>query len=97
MPNNGAILEETMVVLGLRPEHITEPRHNGRADGCDFEVTLDVVEPMGMETIVFFTINGTEFCSRVEPSAASDAGAKMRLRANVDHMHLIERAGGAVI
>jgi multiple sugar transport system ATP-binding protein len=85
------------VVLGLRPEHITEPRHNGRADGCDFDVTLDVVEPMGMETMVFFTINGTEFCSRVEPSSAGDAGAKMRLHANVDHMHLIDPASGAVI
>jgi multiple sugar transport system ATP-binding protein len=85
------------MILGLRPEHITEPRHNGRADGCDFDVTLDVVEPMGMETMVFFTINGAEFCSRVEPSSAGDAGAKMRLHANVDHMHLIDPASGAVI
>ena len=80
------------LVLGLRPEHITEPRHNGRTDGCDFDVTLDVVEPMGMETMVFFAINGTEFCSRVEPSSAGDAGAEMRLHANVDHMHLIDPA-----
>jgi len=85
------------LVLGLRPEHITEPRHNGRTDGCDFEVTLDVVEPMGMETMVFYTIKGTEFCSRVEPSSAGDAGAKMRLHANVDHMHLIDPASGTVI
>ncbi|HET7911241.1 MAG TPA: TOBE domain-containing protein, partial [Pseudolabrys sp.] len=85
------------MVLGLRPEHITEPRHNGRADGRDFEVTLDVVEPMGMETMVFFSINGTEICSRVEPSSAGDAGSKMRLYANVDHMHLIDPATGAVI
>ena len=85
------------LILGLRPEHITEPRHNGGADGCDFDVTLDVVEPMGMETMVFFTINGTEFCSRVEPSSAGDAGAKMRLHANVDHMHLIDPASGTVI
>src|SRR5574338_96095 len=78
------------LVLGLRPEHITEPRHNGRADGCDFDVTLDVVEPMGMETMVFFTINGAEICGRVEPSSAGKAGTKMRLHANVDHMHLID-------
>src|SRR6476619_680409 len=61
------------LTLGLRPEHITEPRHNGREDGRDFTVTLDVVEPMGMETMVFFTINGTELCGRVEPSSAADA------------------------
>ena len=85
------------MVLGLRPEHLTEPRHNGRADGCDFDVTLDVVETMGMETMVFFTINGAEFCGRVEPTSVGDAGSKMRLHANVAHMHLIDPASGAVI
>jgi multiple sugar transport system ATP-binding protein len=85
------------LVLGLRPEHMTEPRHNGRDDGCDFTATLDVVEPMGMETMVYFTINGTEICGRVEPKSAGDAGAAMRLHANIDHMHLIDPASGAVI
>jgi multiple sugar transport system ATP-binding protein len=85
------------LVLGLRPEHITEPRHNGRADGRDFTVTLDVVEPMGMETMVFFTVNGTEICGRVEPSSAGDAGATMRLYANIDHMHLVDPTSGLVI
>jgi multiple sugar transport system ATP-binding protein len=85
------------LTLGLRPEHITEPRQNGRSDGSDFAVTLDVVEPLGMETMVFFTVNGTEVCGRVEPSSAADAGATMRLHANVDHMHLIDPANGGVI
>src|SRR5262245_44935249 len=85
------------VTLGLRPEHITEPRHNGRNDGRDFAVTLDVVEPLGMETMVFFTVKGTEICGRVEPSSAVDAGATMRLNANVDHMHLIDPSNGEVI
>jgi multiple sugar transport system ATP-binding protein len=85
------------VTLGLRPEHITEPRRNGQGDGSDFAVTLDVVEPLGMETMVFFTLNGTEVCGRVEPSSAADAGATMQLHANVDHMHLIDPASGAVI
>ncbi len=85
------------LVLGLRPEHITEPRHNGRDDSCDFAAILDVVEPLGMETMVFITIAGTEVCGRVEPSSAVDAGASMRLHANIDHMHLIDPATGAVI
>ena len=85
------------LVLGLRPEHITEPRHNGRDDSCDFAAILDVVEPLGMETMVFFTVDGTEVCGRVEPSSAVDAGATMRLHANIDHMHLIDPSTGAVI
>ncbi len=78
------------LLLGLRPEHLTEPRRNGAEDGSEFSVTLDVVEPLGMETMVFFTINGQEICARVDPSAARGPGEQMRLAANVEHMHLID-------
>jgi multiple sugar transport system ATP-binding protein len=79
------------VLFGLRPEHITETRgHNGGSQGQEFGVTLDVVEPMGMETMVFFKIGDTEVCGRVEPTAAKGAGESMQLRANLDHMHLID-------
>jgi multiple sugar transport system ATP-binding protein len=86
------------VLFGLRPEHITETRgHNGGGHGHDFTITLDVVEPMGMETMVFFRINGGEVCGRVEPSAARAAGETMTLRANLDHMHLIDPATNLVV
>src|SRR6266853_4904371 len=75
------------LTFGLRPEHITEPRGENRDPRCEFTVTLDVVEPMGMETMVFFTVNGTEICARVEPSAATGPGQPMRLYANLNHMH----------
>src|SRR5579871_2669413 len=80
------------VVFGLRPEHITEPRGGGEGDKSEFTVKLDVVEPMGMETMVFFRLNGTEVCGRVEPTSASSPGQPMRLRANLNHMHLIDPA-----
>jgi multiple sugar transport system ATP-binding protein len=85
------------LVFGLRPEHITEPRGEGRDPRCEFSMTLDVIEPMGMETMVFFTINGTEVCSRVEPSAATAPGQPMRLYANLNHMHLIDPATDLVL
>ena len=85
------------LILGLRPEHITEPRGEGREPRCEFAMTLDVIEPMGMETMVFFTVNGTEVCARVEPSAASAPGQPMRLYANLNHMHLIDPATELVL
>jgi multiple sugar transport system ATP-binding protein len=85
------------IILGLRPEHITEPRHNGAGAPSQFSVTLDVVEPMGMETMVFFTIDNTEICARVEPNAAGEAGSTMKLQANMEHMHIIDPASGAVL
>jgi multiple sugar transport system ATP-binding protein len=85
------------LLFGLRPEHITEPRGETRDPRCEFTVTLDVVEPMGMETMVFFTVNGTEICARVEPSAAGAPGQPMRLYANLVHMHLIDPATDLVL
>jgi multiple sugar transport system ATP-binding protein len=63
----------------------------------EFTATLDVVEPMGMETMVFFTIGGTEVCARVEPSAATGPREPMRLYANLNHMHLIDPATDLVL
>jgi multiple sugar transport system ATP-binding protein len=85
------------VVFGLRPEHFTETRGRENGTGQEFAITLDVVEPMGMETMVYFRVDGTEVCGRVEPSAAKASGEIMELRANLDHMHLIDPATNLVI
>jgi multiple sugar transport system ATP-binding protein len=85
------------LIFGLRPEHITEPRGEGRDASCEFSATLDVVEPMGMETMVFFAVGGKEVCARVEPSAATAPGEKMRLYANLRHAHLIDPATDLVV
>ncbi len=80
------------MIFGLRPEHITEPRGGAPGEKSEFTANLDVVEPMGMETMVFFRIEGTEVCGRVEPTSAGGPGQPMRLRANLNHMHLIDPA-----
>ncbi len=87
------------VIFGLRPEHMTETRgqNHGAGAGYEFPVTLDVVEPMGMETMVFFKVDGSEVCGRVEPTAAKASGETMQLRANLDHMHLINPATNLVM
>jgi multiple sugar transport system ATP-binding protein len=78
------------LLFGLRPEHITEPRGYTNGRGRDFTVGVDVVEPMGMETMIFFAINGTEVCARVDPSAEARPGEAMRLSADLSKMHLID-------
>ena len=85
------------VLFGLRPEHITETRGQETGAGHEFSVALDVVEPMGMETVVFFRINDTEVCGRVEPTAAKGPGETMQLRANLDHIHVIDPTTNAVL
>jgi multiple sugar transport system ATP-binding protein len=83
------------LVLGLRPEHITEARPH--AAGAEFTLPVDVVEPMGMETLVHFDVAGTEICARCSPDIGAAPGQPMRFLADMRQMHLIDPATGTVI
>ena len=85
------------LVFGLRPEHITDPRNQDRTDRHEFTVTADVVEPMGMETLVYFRVNGDEVCARVDPSTAAEPGRPVKLSADLSHLHLIDPASDLVL
>ncbi|HTV46547.1 MAG TPA: sn-glycerol-3-phosphate ABC transporter ATP-binding protein UgpC [Stellaceae bacterium] len=78
------------LLFGLRPEHITEARGELTPGIVPFSARLDVVEPMGMETMVYFTVDGVEVCGRVNPTAASAVGEAMPLVADLNQMHLID-------
>jgi len=85
------------LVLGLRPEHITESRPHAEPNHHDFEIKIDVVEPMGMETLVYFTVDGVTACARVNPNAGATALQPLKLRADMNNMHLIDDGTGKVL
>ena len=78
------------LLFGLRPEHLTETRQHLEADMQTFDVKLDVTEPMGMETLVYFNLNGIDVCGRVNPNAGARDGTSMKLCADMANMHLID-------
>src|SRR6267378_247318 len=85
------------LLFGLRPEHLTEMRPHSVANQCPFEVTPEVTEPLGMETLVFFSVNGTDMCARTNPAANTQPGVRTQLLADLNHMHLIDEASGRVL
>jgi multiple sugar transport system ATP-binding protein len=85
------------LLFGLRPEHIMEQRPHMEPNQHPFEVDLEVTEPMGMETLVYFTVNGTEVCGRVNPNAGARDGARMKLVADLNNLHLIDDESGKVL
>jgi multiple sugar transport system ATP-binding protein len=85
------------VLFGLRPEHIIEQRPHLEPGQHAFEVELEVIEPMGMETLVYFLVEGNEVCARVEPGAVPADGGRMRLVADLRKMHLVDDASGNVL
>jgi multiple sugar transport system ATP-binding protein len=92
-----AHLGKEKLTLGLRPEHLTESKANGDKELGFVNAVLEVTEPLGMETLVFFRMNGIDVCGRVSPEAGAREGAPMRLAARMDNMHLIDEASGLVL
>ncbi|MDA9546539.1 sugar ABC transporter ATPase [Bradyrhizobium sp. CCBAU 45321] len=85
------------LLLGIRPEHLTES-HAHLAPGVEtFDTVLDVTEPMGMETLVYFGLEGTPVCGRVDPNAGAKDGAPMRLAMDLNNMHLLNEETGVVL
>ena len=85
------------LLLGLRPEHITEARQHAEPGVETFEAVLDVTEPMGMETLIYFTMEGTLVCGRVNPNAGAHDGGPLRLAVDLNNMHLLNEVTGAVL
>jgi len=85
------------MVLGLRPEHLFEYHESGRPGWTRVELPVDVVEPMGMETMVHFFIDGTPICARVDPATHAEPGEMLPLTADLNQMHLMEPDSGRVV
>jgi multiple sugar transport system ATP-binding protein len=85
------------LLLGLRPEHIIDAKGHPGPGLVPFDAVLDVTEPMGMETLVYFDMNGTTVCGRVSPTAGARDGHPLRLAADLNNMHLIDGKTDAVL
>jgi len=85
------------MTLGLRPEHLTETHDSERAGVARVDAEVDVVEPMGMETLIHFFIKGQPICARVDPATIARPREILPLAADLNQMHLIENESGRVV
>jgi multiple sugar transport system ATP-binding protein len=58
---------------------------------------VDVVEPMGMETLIHFFIGNEAVCARVDPATPARHGEILPLAADLNQMHLIDTESGRVV
>lgn len=93
----GKVAERTgqEIVLGLRPEIIT---HRGaHAPGSNvfaFERAVDVIEPTGPDTMLVFTLGGSEAIGRIRPGEAVAVDQPYRFQVNMDKAKLFDPASG---
>jgi multiple sugar transport system ATP-binding protein len=88
---------KTDLLFGLRPEHISDARGPLEPNRHLFDATIEVAEPMGMEVLVYFPVNGVQMCGRVSAAASAPPGTRTKLVADLNHMHLIDARSGRVI
>ena len=73
------------VILGIRPEMITEPKpHVEGALVHSIPMQIEVTEPMGPDTIAFGQWNSTEIQARLSPEAGVDAQDTGKITVQVD-------------
>src|SRR5256885_2919914 len=81
--------------FGLRPESLEDqsllaPELRGSAiDG-----TVDVVENLGSELLVYLTSGGKTILARLNPRSEASVGGKMKLHVENEHIHLFDSDSG---
>jgi len=88
------------VVLGLRPERITDQRSaSPDAENSVQKVMMqvDVIEPTGPDTMVFSVLNGKRFISRVHPACNPRPSEPLPLLFDVSKAVLFDPKSGARI
>jgi multiple sugar transport system ATP-binding protein len=77
------------ITLGLRPEHLAE----AAAPGANtFTAEVDLVEPMGAETLLHLRAGATELIARVKPTDRLARGQRINVAPELAQVHLFDPA-----
>ena len=85
IPLRASVANGTRVLAGIRPEDLT------RGDGI--HATVDVVEPVGHESIVYATAGSEKLVAIFEPREAPRAGETIALGVAPERVHLFDESG----
>jgi multiple sugar transport system ATP-binding protein len=80
------------VILGVRPEQITDHSTNTSAQVHAIDCKINLVEPTGPDTMVYTEFNDTKIAARVHPSVHPVAGQPLRLQFDVSKAVLFDPA-----
>jgi len=88
LPHHGTPADGTSVILGVRPEHI------GLADddapGQQINADADFMEPMGADTLGWFTIGSQRLSARLAPQRARSVTGQTCLALDLRHASLFD-------
>jgi multiple sugar transport system ATP-binding protein len=94
LPNRTAA---TDLVFGIRPEDVDIAQGAPLPGQVDVPAVVDVVEPLGADTLVFTTMSGHPVAARVRPDVRPAPGEQVNLRVELKRAHLFDAATGKAV
>ena len=93
----GAAIEAGMeVIMGLRTEDLLIDSRRFPED-WRVESVVEVVEPLGSETLVHVDLRGTAFIAKSEGRRLIRRGDRLQLAMNLEHLHIFNAERGESI
>jgi ABC-type sugar transport system ATPase subunit len=84
------------IELGLRPEHL-RPGEAREPGDVAVDARVEVIEPLGSETLTWLTVGGRSMTGRFPPEQGVRPGETVRVTLALSRMHLFDTETGASI
>ena len=84
------------LTFGIRPEHLEDVTvvSPDAQTGSAIDATVDVVEYLGNELLVYMTVGGKQVVARLNPRSEAHPGGHIRLHVDTDQIHLFNTDTG---
>jgi len=92
IPINTSSTHRGPVTLGLRPDDLLVSNQDGQ-----FEGQVNVLEPLGSETLVYVSVGGKELIAKASGRTPPELGSTIKLNAAPENMHLFDNATGEAL
>jgi multiple sugar transport system ATP-binding protein len=83
------------ITIGIRPEDLSVSTEKSSAE--DISVQIEVVEPMGNETLLYFTLQNTQMIARGNPNQSYKTGSVYSMHINKNQMHFFDKDSGSTL
>lgn len=80
------------LTFGIRPEHLEDIAllSSSAESNSTIEAVVDVIEHLGSELLVHFTVADQTIIARLDPRSKAHVGGKLTLDVNTAHIHLFD-------
>jgi len=83
-----ASYENQSITIGIRPEHIQYTIESN--DTASIPARIEVIEPMGNETVLYVKVGNNELTARILPQSDLRVGTECQLSINLEKIHFFD-------